>query len=70
MKLFHFTLFLSLSVFSGMAQERRMPGFGTAPIPIGGDITEVTAYDAEGKPFPLRQGLTGKHAVLVFGCLT
>ena len=67
---FRIALFLSLSVYSGMAQELRLPGSGTAPIPVGGEIAVVTAYDAEGNPFPLRKGLAGRHAVLVFGCLT
>ena len=36
---------------------------------VGTALPEVTAYDAEGKAFSTKD-LRGKHAVLVFGCLT
>ena len=37
---------------------------------VGDDLPDVTAFDENGKPFPLKQKLKGKHAVIVFGCLT
>lgn len=47
---------------SDKAFERQSPGIGE-PMP------DVTAYDAEGRPFRLRD-LKGHYTVLVFGCLT
>lgn len=47
-----------------------MPGAGTAPIAVGSKLADVTAYLEDGEAFPLREKLKGKHAVLVFGCLT
>ena len=40
-----------------------------APGP-GDPLPEVSAFDAEGEAFPLREKLAGKPAVIVFGCLT
>ena len=40
-------------------------------LPNEGDpLPDVTAIDEAGKPFPLREKLAGKPAVIVFGCLT
>lgn len=36
----------------------------------GDRLPDVTAVDEAGKPFPLREKLAGKPAVIVFGCLT
>ena len=43
--------------------------FEKAAPKIGQRLPDVTAYDAEGKPWKLT-GLRGHYAVLVFGCLT
>ena len=41
------------------------------PLPLQGkDLPDVTAFDSEGKPFALHRKLEGRHAVIVFGCLT
>ena len=58
----------------GLAQPNRPADaadgrrFAARPAP-GEMLPEVTVFDAAGKEFPLRS-LRGKHAVLVFGCLT
>ena len=53
--------------------ERRGGGGGRGgaelKLKAGESLPEVSGYDEEGKPFHLRQ-LKGKHAVMVFGCLT
>ncbi len=36
---------------------------------VGDPVPNLTAYDAQGKPFPLSK-LKGSYTVLVFGCLT
>ena len=42
-----------------------------AALPQEGDkLADVSAIGEDGKEFPLREKLKGKHAVLVFGCLT
>lgn len=43
---------------------------GSAPIKVGSELADVTAYLEDGTAFPLREKLKGKHAVVVFGCLT
>jgi cytochrome oxidase Cu insertion factor (SCO1/SenC/PrrC family) len=43
--------------------------FDQAAPAIGSQVPDLTVYDADGKPFPLRQ-LKGDYTVLVFGCLT
>lgn len=55
---------LGLNFATANAQRggQGLPKEGTA-------LPEVTAYDADGKEFSTKQ-LRGKHAVLVFGCLT
>jgi len=58
------------------AQTRKRPrrggglsgNFARGPA-VGEKLPDVTAYDAEGKPFRL-SSLKGSHTVLVFGCLT
>jgi hypothetical protein len=42
--------------------------FASAP-KVGEPLPDVTVYDDAGREFPLAS-LRGKHAVLVFGCLT
>ena len=37
---------------------------------VGDPVPDLTALDEAGKPFPLREKLAGKPAVIVFGCLT
>lgn len=49
-------------------------GLGTvgaiAQFPEKGPIPEVTAFDKEGKEFPLATKLKDHYSVVVFGCLT
>lgn len=49
--------------------DRQNRSFAERPPAVGEKLPEVTVYDADGKPFPLRK-LKGSHTVLVFGCLT
>jgi hypothetical protein len=47
-------------------------GSGTlerAGLKVGQQMPDVTVYDENGEKFPLSRA-KGKHAVLVFGCLT
>lgn len=37
---------------------------------VGSLIPEISVFDAQGGSFPLREKLKGRHAVIVFGCLT
>jgi hypothetical protein len=37
---------------------------------VGDRLPDITVLDEAGKPFPLRDRLEGKPAVIVFGCLT
>ena len=63
-------LALSLVPF-GKAFAQSPRGKSNQALPIQGrNLPDVTAYDAEGKPFALHQKLKGRHAVIVFGCLT
>ena len=40
-------------------------------LPIQGKpLPDVSAIDENGDSFPLRKKLKGRHAVIVFGCLT
>lgn len=56
---------LGLNIATANAQR----GGGQGLPKVGTALPEVTAYDADGKEFSTKQ-LRGKHAVLVFGCLT
>ena len=55
------------------AQQRKRPDTETflqqSPR-VGEPIPDVTGYDEQGEPFPLRARLRGSYTVLVFGCLT
>ena len=37
---------------------------------VGSLIPDIIVVDSQGREFPLREKLKGRHAVLVFGCLT
>jgi len=37
---------------------------------VGSLIPEIRLFNAQGGSFPLREKLKGRHAVIVFGCLT
>jgi len=37
---------------------------------VGSQIPDITVMDSQGGEFPLREKLKGRHAVIVFGCLT
>ena len=51
----------------GLGQDRRnRPQRGPA---VGDPLPALTGYDADGDTFEFSQ-LTGKHTVIVFGCLT
>lgn len=50
--------------------QKQMPGAGTPPIEVGSTLADVSAHLEDGSLYPLREKLKGKHAVLVFGCLT
>jgi len=44
---------------------------GRSSLPRVGEVMpDVSAFDSNGKPFSLRQKTKGRHAVIVFGCLT
>ena len=47
-----------------------LPVLAPALPQIGDRLPDVTAFDEEGKAFPLREKLKGKPVVIVFGCLT
>ncbi|MDG2488228.1 MAG: hypothetical protein P8M65_11010 [Roseibacillus sp.] len=52
-------------------QDRRERRGGDDKVPaIGSAIPDIDVFDAQGRSFGLREKLKGKHAVLVFGCLT
>ena len=57
------------SVVYGQERTRRRGGAETIP-EIGSLIPELSVFDAEGNRFALRKKLEGRHAVIVFGCLT
>ena len=57
------------SVVYGQERTRRRGGAETIP-EIGSLIPELSVLDAEGNRFALRKKLEGRHAVIVFGCLT
>ncbi len=47
----------------GRGSDENMPQVGSL-------IPDITVVDSQGREFPLREKLKGRHAVLVFGCLT
>ena len=51
-------------------QGPRGRGNERPPVEVGSALADVTAFDEKGAEFPLREKLKGKHAVIVFGCLT
>ena len=60
---------LMIPAANAFAQGPR--GKSNQPLPLQGkDLPDVSAFDSEGKPFALHQKLKGRHAVIVFGCLT
>ena len=43
----------------------------TAPLPLQGKrLPETSAFDEDGNRIQLRELLKGRHAVIIFGCLT
>lgn len=57
------------AVTSGQGREGRRGGDENMPR-VGSLIPEISVVDAQGASFPLREKLKGRHAVIVFGCLT
>jgi len=57
------------AVAQGQGREGRRGGDENMP-QVGNLIPEVSVVDAQGANFPLREKLKGRHAVIVFGCLT
>lgn len=49
---------------------QRQKGAGDSPVKVGTAVADVTAYLEDGTAYRLQEELKGKHAVLVFGCLT
>ncbi|MGB0579769.1 MAG: hypothetical protein ACPGVU_08730 [Limisphaerales bacterium] len=66
------TCALLVAPFSANAQRPSRGGFGgQGSMPrVGETMPDVSAFDSNGKPFSLRQKTKGRHAVIVFGCLT
>lgn len=57
-------------IFSSSGQQRQ-PGDRGSSLAIEGEpLPEISGFDESGNPFPLREKFAGKHAVIVFGCLT
>ncbi len=61
--------FVFQAVAAGQGSERRRGGGENMP-KVGGLLPEISVVDAQGESFPLREKLKGRHAVIVFGCLT
>lgn len=61
--------FVLQAVAAGQDRERRRGGGANMP-KVGSLIPEISLFDAQGGSFPLREKLKGRHAVIVFGCLT
>ena len=59
------------TIFAGMmvAWAVFLPAASGIP-QVGDRLPDVVGIDEAGDEFPLREKLKGKHAVLVFGCLT
>lgn len=72
---------LSIAIISASAEEdkeaqsrsprfmRDSDEFAKSGLKIGDGLPNLTAYDADGKPFKLSQ-LKGSYSVIVLGCLT
>lgn len=56
------------SVVLGQDRERRRGGENMPA--VGSLAPDISVFDAEGRSFALREKLKGRHAVIVFGCLT
>ena len=56
------------SVVLGQDLERRRGGENMPA--VGSLAPDISVFDAEGRSFALREKLKGRHAVIVFGCLT
>jgi len=56
-------------VAAGQGREGRRGGGENMP-QAGSLLPEISVFDAQGESFPLREKLKGRHAVIVFGCLT
>ena len=72
---FQITVFLLLfcalqSVVLGQDRERRRGSGGENMPKIGSLVPDISVFDSEGRNFALREKLKGRHAVIVFGCLT
>ncbi|MED5584801.1 MAG: hypothetical protein VYB61_00460 [Verrucomicrobiota bacterium] len=71
---FRFPALLLLSIVAhsiamGQGGDRRRGGDENMP-QAGSLIPDITVVDSQGGGFPLREKLKGRHAVIVFGCLT
>ncbi len=65
-----FLLTSAASIAQGPAGSERGKSKGGA-LPIEGKmLPELTAFDESGTEVQLNQKLKGRHAVIVFGCLT
>ena len=69
-RLITFLAFAIASSANSLLAQGGGPSRGQTMLLQGKELPDVAAYDEEGEPFALREKLNGKHAVLVFGCLT
>ena len=53
-----------------LAQDREHRRGGENMPTVGSLAPNISVFDAEGRSFALREKLKGRHAVIVFGCLT
>lgn len=53
-----------------LGQDRQNRRGGEKMPPVGSLAPDISVFDAEGRSFALREKLKGRHAVIVFGCLT
>tara|TARA_B100000029_G_scaffold393539_1_gene390895 strand:+ start:77 stop:364 length:288 start_codon:yes stop_codon:yes gene_type:complete len=72
---FQITIFLLIScalqsVVLGQDRGRRRGGGGENMPKVGSLVPDISVFDSEGRSFSLREKLKGRHAVIVFGCLT
>tara|TARA_B100000459_G_scaffold146000_1_gene111327 strand:- start:1012 stop:1188 length:177 start_codon:yes stop_codon:yes gene_type:complete len=56
------------SLVRGQDREHRRGGENIPK--VGSLVPNISVFDAEGRSFALREKLKGRHAVIVFGCLT
>tara|TARA_B100000579_G_C22828368_1_gene854526 strand:- start:575 stop:751 length:177 start_codon:yes stop_codon:yes gene_type:complete len=56
------------SLVRGQDREYRRGGENIPK--VGSLVPNISVFDAEGRSFALREKLKGRHAVIVFGCLT